>query len=192
MSLGEEPLTPTPLPVGEGLCSYERKGSALSNTPSDDLPSIAGVLAPVVAGFPRQQQKLLIAWAERQAAARYRFWAEQVGTQERAGFLRCAAREEDIAARIEALDPDAAAIRQQLLAELPDLEAQVLAVYADRSLEEQWEIQRRGERAGKKTWEAFAAAEDDTQVKAMLLACAALEDENASFLRGVLAKRGGR
>ena len=76
--------------------------------------------------------------------------------------------------------------------ELPDLEAQVLAVYADLSLEEQWEIQRRGERAGKKTWEAFAAAEDDAQAHAVLLACAALEDENASFLRSVLEKRGGR
>ena len=163
----------------------------MSTTHSDDLPSIAGVLAPVVARFPRQQQKLLIAWAERQAAERYQSWAEQVGGAERAGFLGCAAREEDIATRIEALDPDAAAIQQQLLAELPDLEAQVLEVYADRSLEEQWEIQRRGERAGKKTWEAFAAVEDDAQDHAVLLACAALEDENASFLRSVLEKRRG-
>ena len=164
----------------------------MSNTHSDDLPSIAGVLAPVVAGFPRPQQKILIAWAERQAAKRYQSWAEQVGGSERAGFLGCAAREEDIAARIEALDPNATAIQQKLLVELPDLEAQVLAVYADRSLEEQWEIQRRGERAGKKTWETFAAAEDDTQARAVLLACAALEDESASFLRSVLEKRGGR
>ncbi len=164
----------------------------MSNTHSNDLPSIAGVLAPVVARFPRQQQKLLIAWAERQAARRYQSWAEHVSDPERAGFLGCAAREEDIAARIEALDPDAAAIQQKLLAELPDLEAQVLAVYADRSLEEQWEIQRRGERAGKKTWETFAAAEDNAQAQAVLLACAALEDESASFLRSVLEERGGR
>lgn len=164
----------------------------MSNTRSDGLPSIAGVLSPVVARFPRQQQKLLIAWTERQAAKRYQSWAEQVGGSERAGFLGCAAREEDIAARIEALDPDAAAIQQQLLAELPALEAQVLAVYTGRSLEEQWEIQRRGERAGKKTWEAFAAAEDDPRTHAVLLACAALEDENASFLRSVLEERGGR
>ena len=164
----------------------------MSTTHANDLPSIAGVLAPVVARFPHRQQKLLIAWAERQAARRYQSWAEQVSDPERAGFLGCAAREEDIAARIEALDPDAAAIRQQLLAELPDLEAQVLAVYADRSLGERWEIQRRGERAGKKTWEAFAAAETDAQTQAVLLACAALEDENASFLRGVLEERAGR
>ncbi len=164
----------------------------MSNTHSDDLPSIVGVLAPIVARFPRPQQKLLIAWAERQAAKRYQSWAEQVGDSERAGFLGCAAREEDIAAQIEALDPDATAIQQQLLAALPDLEAQVLAVYAGRSLEEQWEIQRRGERAGKKTWEAFAAVEDDVPAHAVLLACAALEDENASFLRSVLEKRAGR
>ena len=80
----------------------------MSTTHANDLPSIAGVLAPVVARFPHRQQKLLIAWAERQAARRYQSWAEQVSDPERAGFLGCAAREEDIAARIEALDPDAA------------------------------------------------------------------------------------
>ena len=164
----------------------------MSTTQANDLPSIAGILTPVVTRFPLQQQKILIAWAERQAARMYRRWAEQVSDQEREGFLRCAAREKDIASRIEALDPDAQKIQRQLLAELPDLEAQVLAVYADRSLEEQWEIQRRGERAGKKTWETFAAAENDTRAQAVLLACAALEVENASFLRGVLEERGGR
>ena len=160
----------------------------MSATHSNDLPSIAGILAPVVTRFPRQQQKLLVAWAERQAARMYQSWAEHVSDPERAGFLRCAAREEDIAARIEALDPDAATIQRQLLAELPDLEEQVRAAYAGRPLEEQWEIQRRGERAGKKTWETFAAVENDATVKAVLLACAALEDENASFLQGILAR----
>ena len=160
----------------------------MSATHSNDLPSIAGILAPVVTRFPRQQQKLLIAWAERQAARMYQSWAEHVSDPERAGFLGCATREEDIAARIEALDPEAAAIQRQLLAELLDLEEQVRAVYVGRPLEEQWEIQRRGERAGKKTWETFAAAENDATVKAVLLACAALEDENASFLQGILAR----
>ncbi len=159
------------------------------NTHADGLPSIAGVLAPVVAGLPRQQQQLLIAWAERQAAKMYHSWAEQVRDPERAGFLGCAAREEDIAARIEALDPDAATVQHHLLAERPDLEEQVLAVYAGRPLEEQWEIQRRGERAGKKTWEHFAATGDDIQAQAVLLACAALEAENADFLRAVLEGR---
>ena len=163
----------------------------MSNTQSKDLPGIAGILAPVVARFPLRQQKLLIAWAERQAAGKYQSWAEQVSNQAREGFLRCAAREEDIASRIEALDPDGHTIQRQLLEALPDLEAQVRAVYAGRPLEEQWEIQRRGERAGKKTWEAFAAAETDAKANAVLLACAALEDENASFLQGILEERGG-
>ena len=159
--------------------------------PSGDLPSIAGLLAPIVTRLPRQQQQLLVAWAERQAAEQYRSWAEQVSGEERAGFLGCAGREEEIATRIEALHPDASAVQQQLLAELPGLEARVRAVYAGRPLEEQWEIQRRGERAGKKTWEAFAATEADAQVKAVLSACATLEDENASFLRGLLEARPG-
>ncbi len=162
----------------------------MPNTHANDLPSLAGVLAPMVARFPRRQQRLLIAWAERQAAGRYHSWAECVSEPDRAGFLSCVAREEEIADRIEALDPDAAAIQQQLLAELPDLEAQVEAVYADRSLEEQWEIQRRAERAGKKTWETFAATENDPQARAVLLVCAGLEDENASFLRSIVEKQG--
>ena len=161
----------------------------MSNNQSNDLPSIAGVLAPVVTRFPLQQQKILIALAERQAAQMYRSWAEQVSHQEREGFLACAAREEDIAKRIESLDPDATKIQQQLLDELPDLEERVQAVYADRPLEEQWEIQRRGERAGKKTWENFAAAESEANAQEILLACAALEDENASFLHSTLEKQ---
>ena len=120
----------------------------------------------------------------------YRLWAAQVDEHERDGFLRCAEREEDIAARVEALEPEAVTLRRQLKATLPpDLDAQVRAVYAGRPLEEQWEIQRRAERAGKKTWENFAAAESDRTGRAVLRTCAAMEDESASFLAAALDRR---
>lgn len=161
----------------------------MSTTPKTELPSIAGILAPVVARYPLRQQKLLVAQAERQAAKMYRAWAAQVSGRERTGFLRCAEREEEIAVRVETLDPAADTLCRQLAAELPDLDERVRAVYAGRPLEEQWEIQRRGERAGKKTWEHFAAAETDAKVQAVLRTCAALEDESAAFLATALDAR---
>ena len=155
-----------------------------------ELPSIAAILTPVAVRLPLRQQRLLIAHAERQAAEMYRSWAAQVGAPEREGFLRCAEREEDIAGRIEALEPEADTLRRQVEAALPpDLNAQVRAVYAGRPLEQQWEIQRRAERAGKKTWENFAAAESDSAAQTVLRTCAALEDESASFLAATLDSR---
>ena len=162
----------------------------MARTAPPELPSIAAMLTPVAARLPLRQQRLLIAHAERQAAEMYRSWAAQVDAPERDGFLRCAAREEDIAARIEALEPEADTLRRQVEAALPpDLDAQVRAVYADRPLEEQWEIQRRAERAGKKTWENFAATESDPAAQAVLRTCATLEDESASFLAAALDRR---
>lgn len=155
-----------------------------------ELPSIAAILMPVVVRLPLRQQRLLIAHAERQAAEMYRSWAARVDERERNGLLHCAEREEDIAARVEALEPEADTLRRQLKATLPpDLDAQVRAVYAGRPLEEQWEIQRRAERAGKKTWENFAAAESDPTAQAVLRTCAAIEDESASFLATALDRR---
>lgn len=162
----------------------------MSPSSQPELPSIAAILTPVAVRLPLRQQRLLIAHAERQAAEMYRSWAAQVGAPERDGFLRCAEREEDIAARIEALEPEADTLRRQVEAALrSDLDAQVRAVYAGRPLAEQWEIQRRAERAGKKTWENFAAAESDPTAQTVLRTCAALEDESASFLAATLNDR---
>ena len=162
----------------------------MAPTAPPELPSIAAILTPVVVRLPPRQQRLLIAHAERQAAEMYRSWAAQVDEPERDGFLRCAEREEDIAARVEALEPEADTLRRQLKATLPpDLDAQVRAVYAGRPLEEQWEIQRRAERAGKKTWGSFAATESDPAAQTVLRTCAAMEDESASFLAAALDRR---
>ena len=80
----------------------------MSKTQSNDLPSIAGILAPIVTRVPIQQQKILIALAERQAAKMYRkLGRPRLRSRNEVGFLACAKREEDIASRVESLDPDA-------------------------------------------------------------------------------------
>src|SRR5262245_36132735 len=110
-----------------------------------ELPDLAPILGRVLARVPRARQPLLLALAERMAAERYRAWAQEVGDAERAARLRaCAEREEEIAARIEGLYPDAAALEDEVRAVVPDLTQITRAVFAGRSLAQQLAIQARG------------------------------------------------
>jgi hypothetical protein len=136
---------------------------------------------------PREQQPLLIAIAERLAAERYRGWAD--ASAESAGFLACAAREEEIARRVEGLYPDAALIQRDILAANPDLEDVNRSIFAGRSLELQLAIQAQGERLGAATWRAFAEHADDPKARATFLDCALLEEASAVFLEGLRGAR---
>jgi hypothetical protein len=151
------------------------------------LPNVAEVLAAVLARVPRERQPLLIAYAERLAADRYRGWAAQAENQRRRpGLLACAEREEAIATRIESLHPGAAAIQQAILAANPDLEQVNRTLFEGRPLAQQFAIQAQGERLGAATWRAFAAQADES-ARSTLFECAALEEESAVFLEGILA-----
>jgi hypothetical protein len=130
---------------------------------------------------------LLIAYAERLAAERYRGWAGQVhDTAQRAGLLACAAREEEIAARIESLYPDAAAAQRALLDANPDLLQVNTRLFAGLTLDRQFELQAQGERLGAATWRAFAQHADDPGARDVLAACAPLEEESADFLESII------
>src|SRR5580765_7050879 len=81
-----------------------------------ELPNIAGIFGPILQRLPAAERPLLIAVAERLAAERYRGWAAAASDPAwRAALLACAAREEDIARRVEALYPDAAATQARIL-----------------------------------------------------------------------------
>jgi len=152
------------------------------------LPNVGEVLAPLLLQVPRAQQPLLIAYAERLAAERYRLWAEDAAMQARAADLRaCAAREEEIAARIESLFPDARQAQQGLVEAHPEIGAINRSLFAGRPLAEQFTIQARGERLGAATWRSFAAHAPDEVARATLLACARLEEESAVVLEALLA-----
>jgi hypothetical protein len=77
------------------------------------LPNVVEILAPLLARVPRQHQPLLLAIAERMAAQRYRAWAGERSEHE-SDLRACAEREEEIAARIEALYPDDAVIQRDI------------------------------------------------------------------------------
>jgi hypothetical protein len=158
---------------------------------STALPDVGAALAPLLARVPRARQPLLIALAERMAAARYRGWAgEWADADGRAALLDCAAREEEIAAKVEALFPDAAALQAGLRAEHPDLPELNRSLFAGRPLAEQFAIQANGERLGAATWRSFARHEPDGARRAALLACAELEEASARVLETLLARTG--
>jgi len=159
----------------------------MSPNDASELPNIAQVLGEVLQGVAADEQPLLIAVAERLAAARYRNWAMEVAEPTRqAELLRCAAREEQIASRVEALYPGAASTQRRILTANPDLEALNHSLFAGRPLAEQFTIQAAGERLGAATWRAFARRETRPEARDSLLACAALEEQSAVALEAML------
>jgi hypothetical protein len=154
---------------------------------SGGLPNVAELLLPILQRVEPERRPLLIAIAERMAAARYRRWADgSSDAAARESLLACAAREEEIAARVEALHPDASRIQREILASQPDLAEVDRSVFADRPLGEQLAIQAQGERVGASTWRSFAQRESDPARRADYLACAPLEEANAEVLEAML------
>ena len=151
-------------------------------TASRDLPNIAEIVGPILQRLPAADRPLLGAVAERLSAERYRGWAAAASDAAwRAALLACAAREEEIARRVEALYPDAAATQARILRDHPDLEPLNRALFAGRPVDEQYTIQAAAERVGAATWRA-AAAQAAPVARETFLACADLEEESARVL----------
>jgi len=161
------------------------------STPSEsELPNLGEIIGRVLARVPERERPLLIAVAERLAAQRYRGWADRPeASGHRARLLACAGREEEIAERVEALYPGAAAIQREILAKHPDLEELNRSLFADRPLAQQLAMQAQGERLGAATWRALARAELEASARETLLACAELEEASAVVLESILAGR---
>ncbi len=151
-------------------------------------PMLSEILRPLLQRVPPEQQPLLIAFAERLAAQRYRTWADSAADEARKSqLLACAAREDEIASRIESLYPEAAATERELPDSIPELEEINRSVFADRPLAQQFAIQAAGERLGAGTWRAFAAAAQSDHAHRTFLTCAELEEESAVALETILA-----
>ncbi len=174
----------------------------MAPTDSQELPNLEVILGGLLGRVAPARQPLLIAIAERLAAARYRDWAQAgadtTGRAAGAGetgmneLLACARREEEIAARVEGLYPDAAAIQAEIRRANPDLDELNRSIFAGRPLPQQFAIQARAERLGAATWRAFGAQETAPPRRAAFLACADLEEESARVLEGMLDRDGSR
>ena len=152
-----------------------------------DIPNIAEVLAGVLRKIDPELQPLLLAKLERLAAARYRTWATDHPDQSvKEGLMACADREEEIAKRVESLNPYASAIQDKLLAGNPELLELNRTLFKDRPLKVQFAMQAAGERAGSAAWKAFSAGASDPSARELLQSCSPLEQANADFLQTLL------
>jgi len=150
------------------------------------LPDVGAILGPVIASIAPAERPLFLAVAERLAAERYRRWAGEVDEPERrAGLLACAAREDEIASRVEAVFPDAAAVQGRLRAAHPELVTVAAEIFGGRPVAEQFAIQAAGERAGAAAWRALAAAVPEGPARQAFLACAPLEEASAAYLESL-------
>jgi hypothetical protein len=158
----------------------------LAASDASNLPDVAAVLAPILERVRRERQPLMVAIAERMAAERYRGWAAEAADEaHRSQLLACARREEEIADRIEALYPGAAAVQREILTANPEVEGINRELFSGRPLSEQLTLQARGERLGAATWRAFAK-EARGASRETFLACALLEEESAAVLDSIL------
>jgi hypothetical protein len=160
----------------------------LSSTSAQSaLPNLGGIFARVLQRVAEPIRPLLIAIAERLAAERYRAWAEHPSMAEHAEqLLACARREEEIAARVEALFPAATEIQREMLVKNPDFTEIPRTVFEGKPLADQFRIQAQGERLGAATWRALARSEKSPVAREVYLACAELEQASALVLEAIL------
>lgn len=152
-----------------------------------ELPDLGAALLPLVGRLPEPVRPRFLALLERAAARRYEAWADAAPKADDAlGFRACAARENEIATRVEGLfaaHPD----ERTLVADvLPDVEALAQRIFGGRSAREQRAIQAAAERRGAAAWRGLAATLADPEARAVLEACAELEEASADFLEGLV------
>lgn len=153
---------------------------------SRELPDVGAILGPVIASIAPAERPLFLALAERLAAERYRRWAGEVDEAERrVGLLACAAREDEIASRVEAVFPNAAVVQARLRVDHPELVTVADEIFGGRPLAERFAIQASGERAGAAAWRALAAAVPEGPAREAFLACAPLEAASAAYLESL-------
>jgi hypothetical protein len=158
---------------------------------SPTTPDIGKLLASQLAALPEAALPGFLALLERGAAARYRQWAEQM-PERAAGLLACAAREEEIADRIDAAFPLEPRMREGLGRELPEAREIYVSLFVGHGVEDQLAIQAGAERQGAAAWRGLAAGSEDPALRAVLEDCARLEEESAGYresLAGADARR---
>lgn len=152
-----------------------------------ELPDIARVLGQAFQKVVPGQRPLLLAALERLAAQRYRTWAiEHPEPAVKAGLQTCADREEEVARRVESLDPNAAHSPNELLAEHPEFLDLNRTLFEGRPINEQFTMQAQGELAGAAAWRAYAQSAIDPSAQELLQSCSQLEEANAAFLQSLL------
>ncbi len=121
------------------------------------IPNFGEILAEHLSGVSEAAFPYLLSQLERTAAARYRTWAEQVPAHAD-GLMACAAREDEIAERVEFLFPPTDEGRAEVAAMIPAAKDAYYAVFNEYTPVEQMTIQANAERQGAGAWQNLKAA----------------------------------
>lgn len=152
-----------------------------------EIPDFDALLGDMASQVDTKKRPLLIAMLERVAAAKYREWAEDGDHRaRRTELLGCAAREEEIATKIEALYPKAQALQQEIAEAMPALAQVPEDLFGGRSVIHQMAVLAAGERSGGRLWADLAKAEKSADAREAMESCGPLEDANAEVLEGIL------
>ncbi len=149
------------------------------------IPNFGELLAEHLGGVPGEALPYLLSQLERTAAARYRGWAEAL-PEHAPGILECAAREDTIAERVEALFPPTPEHRALVDGVMPAARETYYAVFDGLTPVEQMTIQENAERQGAGAWQNLKAAYPEAADA--LDGLSAIELESADHLAGLLAE----
>jgi len=119
-----------------------------------EIPNFGELLAEHLNGVPPEAYPYLLSQLERTAADRYRGWAEDV-PEHREGLLNCAASEDEIADRVEALFPPSQEHRSLVAEIIPKAKATYYSAFEPYATWEQMTIQANAERQGANAWQTL-------------------------------------
>lgn len=151
------------------------------------VPDFGELLAEHLGGVDPDALPYLLSRLERTAAARYRQWAAEVAGHSE-GLLACAAREDEIADRAEALFPPTDSHRDQVEAMIGPATDAYYAVFEGLTPTQQMAVQAGAERQGSGAWQSLAAVHPEHA--AALAELSALEIESADYLDELLPTLG--
>jgi hypothetical protein len=156
--------------------------------PAVTVPDFATLLADHIGSVPEEATPAFLARLERTAAERYRIWAQEI-PEHAEGLLRCAAREDDIADRVEQIFPTTA---PELVAAMDSAIGPArdtyYEVFSGLTPVEQMVIQANAERQGAAAWRAMIDQQSDEVIRAALEQCAQIEEVSADYLDALLAE----
>ena len=148
-----------------------------------EIPNFGALLAEHLNGVPAEAYPYLLSQLERTAADRYRQWAQDVPAHQ-ADILACAAREDDIADRVEALFPPSEEHRALVAEIIPAAKAAYYAAFEPYTPIQQMTIQANAERQGANAWQNLKAAYPEHT--AALDELSAIETASADYLDELL------
>ena len=155
-----------------------------------EIPNFGELLGDLIGSLSSAGLPGFLAGLEREAAGRYRAWA-QATPDESTGLLACAAREDEIAERVERLFPLPEADRPALEKNLPEARKRYFQAFEGLTVVQQITIQANAERQGAQAWRGMAVAgQAEGAAREELLACAALEEASADHLDALLGRLG--